>query len=79
MEGMKLQNKSEGDLESEMKIVTAIRNIINKNFRLQKCTKICYPGHWRIQRGGLGGSNPTPHPEILKKPGHIPSSVEYNL
>jgi hypothetical protein len=37
MEGMKFQNKSEEDLEYEMKIVTAIRNIINKNFRLQKC------------------------------------------
>jgi hypothetical protein len=37
---------------------------------------VTYPYyHWRTQRGGLGGS--TPAPEILKKLGQIPSSVEY--
>jgi hypothetical protein len=42
MEGLKLLNKSEEDLEHEIKIVQAISNIINMNFRLQKCTKICF-------------------------------------
>jgi len=41
MEGLKLLNKSEEDLEHEIKIVQTISNIINMNFRLQKCTKIC--------------------------------------
>jgi len=41
MEGLKLLNISEEGLEHEIKIVHAISNIFNMNFRLQKCTKIC--------------------------------------
>jgi hypothetical protein len=41
MEGLKLLNKGGEDLEHEIKTVQAISNIINMNFQLQKCTKIC--------------------------------------
>jgi hypothetical protein len=36
-----LLNKGEKDLEHEIKIVQTTSNIINTNFRLQKCNKIC--------------------------------------